>query len=470
MSDPRTNDAVTAALAHLESHWDTYLEQLKALIRIPGVSAEPPPSEPVRRSAEALRDLVEAAGFEHCEVIDFPGGHPYVYADWLHAEGAPTVLLYGHHDVMPPGRPEKWVTPAFEPTIREDGRLYGRGAVDDKAGVMVHVAAVASYLKSAGRLPVNVKLIVEGEEEAGSQSLDAFLAQYAEKLRGDVIVLTDTANHEAGLPSLTVSLRGVAGVQVEVRGLDHPIHSGMHGGPAPDAVMALCRAIAELTDEHGRPAPFLREGVRPLADAERAALATLPYHEATFREEVGIVPGATLTGDPEMPVFGRIWYQPNVTVIALEARPVAGSTNQLIESARCRISVRIVADQDPRAVQDALVRHFETRVPWGLAVTVTRESAAKWWVTEPTHAAFAHARTALAKGYGRDAVHIGCGGSIPFVEPFARHLGGAPALLMGVEDPVCNAHGENESLNLDDWRKGTRAAVHLYDELSRMRS
>lgn len=460
--------SVDLAIEHLESHWEQHVAQLMNLVRVPGVSAVPPPSEPLRQSAVAVREAMAEAGLEHCEVIDFPGGHPYVYADWLHAEGAPTVLLYGHHDVMPPGRAEKWVTPAFEPSVRQ-GRLYGRGAVDDKAGVMVHVAAVASYLKGARRLPVNVKFIVEGEEEVGSQSLDGFLAKYAAKLQGDVIVLTDTANHAAGLPSLTVSLRGLVAVQVEVRGLDHPVHSGMFGGPVPDPVMALCRAVAELTDERGRPAAFLQRGVRALSKTERRALEALPYDEATFRKEVGVVPSAQLSGDPDMPVYGRIWYQPAVTIIALEGRPIAGSTNQLVESARCRVSLRIVADQDPRELQDALVKHFETRVPWGLAVTVTRESAAKWWVTEPTHAAFAAAERALAKGYERQSVHIGCGGSIPFVEPFAKHLGGAPALLMGVEDPVCNAHGENESLNLDDWRKGTRAAVYLYDELARMK-
>jgi acetylornithine deacetylase/succinyl-diaminopimelate desuccinylase-like protein len=458
--------SVDLAIKHLESSWEEHLAQLMDLVRVPGVSAVPPPSEPLVRSANAVRQVMERAGLEHCEVIDFPGGHPYVYGDWLHAEGAPTLLLYGHHDVMPPGRAEKWVTPAFEPSVR-DGRLYGRGAVDDKAGVMVHVAAVASYLKGAGKLPVNVKFIVEGEEETGSQSLDAFLEKYAAKLQGDVIVLTDTANHAAGLPSLTVSLRGLVGVQVDVRGLDHPVHSGMFGGPVADPVMALCRAVAELTDERGRPAAFLQQGVRPLSREERSALEKLPYDERTFREEVGVLPGAQLSGDPDMPVFGRIWYQPAITVIALEGRPIAGSSNQLVESARCRVSLRVVAGQDPEKLQDALVEHFEKRVPWGLEVTVTRESAAKSWATEPTHPAFAAAERALAKGYGRAAVHIGCGGSIPFVEPFAKHLGGAPALLMGVEDPICNAHGENESLNLDDWRKGTRAAVYLYDELAR---
>lgn len=459
------SEGVVNALAQLEADWDAHMNDLCDLVRIPGISAEPPPSPALHKSAEAIRALMQKAGLEHCEVIDFPGGHPYAYGEWLHAKDAPTVLLYGHHDVQPPGRPEKWETPAFEPTIRKDGRLYGRGAVDDKAGVMVHIAAIASFLKTGGTLPVNVKFIVEGEEEAGSQSLSAFLEKYKAKLAADVIVLTDTANHEAGLPSLTVSLRGLVAVMVEVRSLDHPVHSGMWGGPVPDPVMALCKAIAELTDKDGKVALDVWKDVRKPTDAETKELASLPYSEKTFRHEVGLVEGAHLTGDPAMPVWGRVWRQPSVTVIALEARPLVGSSNQIIESARARISCRVVADMDPMKVQDILVKHFETKVPWGLQVHIERDPVAGWWMTTPDHPAFAAAGRALKAGYGRNAVHIGCGGSIPFVEPFSRVLGGVPALLMGVEDPICNAHGENESLNLDDFRKGTRAAIHLYEEL-----
>jgi len=458
---------VTRALEHLEKHWDRYLAQLGALVEIPGVSANPPPDPILRRSAEAVAELLSAVGLENAEVIDFPGGHPYAYADWLHAEGAPTILLYGHHDVQPPGRPEKWVSPAYEPTLR-DGRLYGRGAVDDKAGVMMHAAACEAWLSGTGRLPVNVRFIVEGEEEIGSNSLEAFLAEYREQMSADVIVLTDTANLDAGIPSLTVSLRGIAGVLVEVRSLDHPIHSGMWGGPVPDPVQALCKAIADLTDETGTLVPALRPGVRPLSAEARKSLAALPFDEARVREQVGMEPGASFTGDPKMPVWGRIWHQPAVTVVALEARPVEGSTNQIIESARARVSIRTVPDMDPEQVLAALTAHFEQRVPWGLDVQVTPEHTANWWVTTPEGPVFDAARRALEAGYGRRAEHIGCGGSIPFVEPFAAVLGGAPALLMGVEDPPCNAHGENESLLVEDWKSGTRAAVHLYAELGRL--
>lgn len=458
------------ALAHLEDHWSLYLDQLSALVRIPGVSANPPPDPDVTRSASAVRDVMLEAGLENVEVIEFPGGHPYVYGEWLHAEGAPTVLLYGHHDVQPPGRPEKWKTPPFEPTVREDGRLYGRGAVDDKAGVMTHVAACASWLKGAGRLPLNVKFIVEGEEEVGSTTLEPFLEKYQTKLAADVIVLTDTANLDAGIPSLTVSLRGLVGIGVEVQALDHPVHSGMWGGPVPDPVQALCKAIASLTDETGQLVPELREGVRAPSEQELSDLRALPFEEATFRDQVGLEPAADLIGNPEMPVWGRVWREPSVTVVAFEARPIAGSTNQIIESARARISVRTVPDMDPQQVQELLVRHFETRVPWGCTVRIDRECAAGWWATTPRGPAFEAAARAMEKGYGRKLEHIGCGGSIPFVEPFARVLGGVPALLTGVEDPPCNAHGENESLHVDDWKRGTRAAVYLYEELANLPS
>jgi len=463
------SEQVDKALENLESSWDKWLSHLMELVRIPGVSAKPPPAKELEDSAEAVRAIMEQAGFENTEVIGFPGGHPYAYGEWLHADGAPTLLLYGHHDVQPPGRPEKWRTPAFEPTMGDDGRLYGRGAVDDKAGVLMHVAACAAYLETTGSLPVNVKFIVEGEEEAGSQSLERFLETYKERLAADVIVLTDTANLEAGLPSLTTSLRGLASLDVEVRALDHPIHSGMFGGPVPDPVIALCRSIGALTDADGKLAvEGIWDDVRALTEKERKAMEALPFDEARFCSDVQMVPGAKLTGDQEMPVWGRIFRQPAVAVIAFEARPFEGSSNQIIESAKARISLRIVPDQDPGKVEQAVAKHFEKTVPWGLEVKTTARESAIWWMTDTSHPAFAAATRALEAGYGTSAAFIGCGGSIPFVDPFARVLGGVPALLMGVEDPPCNAHGENESLNVDDWKKGTRAAVHLYDELSRL--
>lgn len=460
-----TSPQVTRALEALDRSWPKHTRDLEALVRIPGVSADPPPNPHLEKSAREVVRIFEEAGLEACEVISFPGGHPYAYGEWLHAEGAPTLLLYGHHDVQPPGRPEKWLSPAFEPTVR-DGRMYGRGTVDDKAGVMVHVAAVAAYLSAHGALPVNVKFIVEGEEEAGSNSLEAFLEKYKEKLAADAIVLTDTGNFDTGIPSLTVSLRGIAALHVEVRGLEQPIHSG-GSGPIPDPVQALCKAIAGLTDDEGRFALDVWSNVRPLDARTKAAVEEVPFDEASFRRDTGLRPGVKLVGNPGSSPWARTWWEPAVTVIALEARAIEGSSNQIVEAARARISVRIAPDQDPVAVLDAVEKHLRTRTPWGMEVKIEREPVAGWWITEAKGPAFDAAARALEAGYGRAPINIGCGGSIPFVEPFARVLGGVPALLIGVADPKCNAHSENESLHLGDWKKGARAAVYLYDELAR---
>lgn len=453
------------ALGQLEATLDQHLDDLAALVRIGGISAEPPPNPTLVRSAEAVVELMTRAGLHGARVLTLPGAHPYAYAEWLGAPGAPTLLLYGHHDVQPVGREAKWVTPPFEPSIR-DGRMYGRGAVDDKAGVMMHVAACAAWLHATGSLPVNVKFVVEGEEEIGSGNLERFLETHAELLAADCIVLTDTANLDAGIPSLTVSLRGLAAVTVEVRALRQPVHSGMWGGPLPDPVIALSRALGELMDDDGQVMAPLRRGVAELSAFERSALERLPYQEGEFRSQAGLVEGAALIGRQDVPLYARIWREPAVAVIAFESRAILGSSNQIIDSARARVSVRTVPNQDSKVVQDALVQHFETRVPFGLEVHIEREEVASSWLTSAEGPAFDAARRAMAAGYGRDCEIIGCGGTIPFVGPFARVLGGVPALLTGVEDPLCHAHSENESLLIEDWKKGTRAAVHLYAELA----
>src|SRR5712691_8609492 len=246
----RTNGTVKAALDHLEGHFGDFQNTLVELSRIPSVSAEGFPPSEVRRSADAVADAMRRTGIENVEVLEIPGVHPYVYGDWQHRPGAPTILLYGHHDVQPPGRPEKWRSPAFEPTER-DGCLYGRGTADDKAGVMAHVAAVASYLKSSGGVPCNVKFIIEGEEEIGSENLGKFLAKYKGMMAADFIVLSDTAHFDTGIPALTYQLRGICQVDVEVQVLDHPVHSGMWGGPVPDPVQLLSRLIADLQAKDG---------------------------------------------------------------------------------------------------------------------------------------------------------------------------------------------------------------------------
>jgi cysteinylglycine-S-conjugate dipeptidase len=396
-----------------------------------------------------------------------PGAHPYVVGEWLHAgSDAPTALVYAHHDVQPPGRLEHWETPAFEPTLRSDGRLYGRGVVDDKAGVMVHVAAIRAWLEGAGTLPVNVKFIVEGEEEIGSEHLEAFLTAYAKRLQADAIVLTDTSNLVAGLPSLTTRLRGLVKVEVTLKGYDHALHSGFWGGPVPDPVMGMARLLATLTKPDGSIAvKGCVAGAKKPTTAERKALARLPYSEAALRRDASAVKGLKLHARGGAAVYAAQWFEPQIAITALEASPVEGSSNQIIPSARCRIGVRIVPGQDPKKVRQALIAHLKKHCPWGLELTVRPMTAGPAWSTDTAHPAFAAAKRALEAGYGKRAVEIGAGGSIPFVGPFARALGGVPALLVGLEDPACNAHAEDESLLIPDFEKSCRGAVHLYAEL-----
>jgi acetylornithine deacetylase/succinyl-diaminopimelate desuccinylase-like protein len=456
------------ALAALERGFPRALEDLVGLARIPSVSFPGFDPAEVERSAARVAELMRDSGLARVEVLRVPGAHPAVVGEWTGAgPGAPTALFYAHHDVQPPGRPDRWLTPPFEPTVRADGRLYGRGVVDDKAGFVLHLAAIRAWLEATGRLLLNVKLVVEGEEEIGSGHLAAFLRAHRERLRADVIVLSDTANLATGLPALTRSLRGLVVVDAEVRALDHPLHSGVWGGPVPDAATALGSILGRLVDAGGRPAiPGLADDCPELSAAERAALAALPFDEARFREEAGLPAGARLSGEPERPVYERLWYRPALAVTALEAMPLAAAANQLIAEARARIGVRVAPGQDPARVRDLVVDRLTRDPPWGVSVATTCNTATPGWVTSTEGPAFDAARRALRAGFGREPVEIGCGASIPFVGPFVEELGGAPALLLGLEDPICNAHGENESLDLDDFRKAARSSLHLMDELA----
>ncbi len=463
---------VHAVLERLESGFEERVSELCALARIPSVSAEGFPETEVARSSEAVARLLGDSGFERIEILEIEGAHPYVVGEWLGAgPEAPTLLLYAHHDVQPPGRASHWRSPAFEPTRQpeegEEGRLYGRGVVDDKAGIVVFAAALRAWLEAGLAPPVNLKIVVEGEEEIGSNHLADFLRAHHERLAADVLVLSDTANFATGLPSMTTSLRGLVIVDVRVRALDHPIHSGMWGGPVPDAATALSRLLARLFEADGEVAiPDFEADVPVIDPASRARLEQLPIDDAAFRADVGLIESAELIGGGGTNLYERIWYRPALSLTALEGVTLAEAANNLLSEAAARVGIRLAPGQDPASMRERVLALLSVDPPWGVEVSLSVEAEAGGWSIDPTGPAFAAAERALARGYGREPVYIGCGGSIPFVGPFAEVLGGAPALLLGLEDPICNAHGENESLDLADFRRAMRSAAILFEELS----
>jgi acetylornithine deacetylase/succinyl-diaminopimelate desuccinylase-like protein len=454
---------------YLKKNFNEYLEDLKTLVRIPSVSFSGFPASEVRRSAEAVAALMKKRGLENVEILEIPGAHPYVYGERMKAPGRPTLLLYAHHDVQPPGREELWKTPPFEPTLKPGpggDRLYARGSADDKAGIVIHTSAIDAYLKTIGELPVNVKLVIEGEEEVGSTHLSQFLKTYRSKLDADVLVLTDTTNFDCGVPALTVALRGLVECEVEVRALSKTVHSGMWGGPVPDPAMALAKMLSGLTDENGKIAvPGILDQVKPISEQEKVEFSRLPYQESEFRKQAGMIEGAKLHSDPHAPPIVQVWRLPSLTVNAIQASSRKQAGNIINDVAWAKVTIRVVADMDPKKVLAQLQEFLKKRCPWGLEVNFHGEAGGGAWSTDATGPVFEAAEAALERGYGRRPFKIGCGGSIPFVKPFAEALGGAPALLIGVEDPYTDAHGENESLLVSDLEKAMLGQIYLFEEL-----
>jgi acetylornithine deacetylase/succinyl-diaminopimelate desuccinylase-like protein len=435
------------------------LEDLKTLVRIPSVSFDGFPKENVVKSANAVAELLKKRGLENVQILRIGDAHPYVYAERLKAPGRPTLLLYAHHDVQPPGREEIWKTKPFEPVVKPGpggDRLYGRGSADDKAGIIVHTSAISAFLETVGELPVNVKLVIEGEEEIGSEHLAEFLRTHRKLLDADVLVLTDTGNFDVGIPALTIGLRG---------------HSGTFGGPVPDPAMALTKMLATLVDEKGHIAvPGVMEQVPKISPREIEEFRKVPYNDADFREASGMIQGVAtlepaLGSSRDISPIIQTWRLPSQTVNAVQASSRAQAGNIICDTAWAKVTIRLVGGMDPVKVLSQLEDHLKKQCPWGLQVTFKTEACNPAWSTEPTGPAFELARKALTAGYGREPLMIGCGGSIPFVKPFADALGGAPALLIGVEDPYTNAHGENESVLISDLKKACLAQAHLFSEL-----
>jgi acetylornithine deacetylase/succinyl-diaminopimelate desuccinylase-like protein len=442
---------VTEVAASVDDVLPAVRADLERLVRIPSVSAEGFDPEEVRRSAVATATMLEASGLTDVRLLEIEGAHPAVFGRHPPTAGAPTVLLYAHHDVQPPGDESDWETPPFEP-VERDGRLYGRGTSDDKAGIAMHAAALRAH---QGAPPVGVTALIEGEEEIGSSHLTEFLNEYGELLRADVIVLADLANWRVGEPALTTSLRGLVDCVVEVRTLDHAVHSGMFGGPFPDAVSALARLLATLHDERGRVA---------IPGLTSASADSLDLSERELREQAGAVPGVNRIGEGTL--TAQLWTMPSVSVLAIDAPRIAEAANQLVPVARAKVSLRIAPGDEPSQAMDALVGHLESNAPWGSEVRVIRGAKARPLAVRAEGPAYDAAREALQEAWGTPPKNIGAGGSIPFVAAFADAFPETPILLTGAADPDSRAHGANESLHLDDFAKACLAEALLLGRLA----
>ncbi len=425
---------------------------LEDLTRIPSVSLDSFDQKHVDASAEAVASLLRAEGAD-VEIVR-EGGRPAVIGSIEAPQGAPTVTLYAHHDVQPPGADADWDTPPFEPTER-GGRLYGRGAADDKAGVMAHIAALRAH---GGRPPVGVNIFVEGEEEVGSDSLATILERHGDKLASDAIVLADSMNWDIGTPALTTTLRGMIRVAVTVRTLDHGIHSGMFGGAVPDALTALVRLLTSLHDDSGDVA---------VAGLRSGEAAELDYDEQRLRQESGLLPDVRTIGTGSL--LSRMWTKPSITTIGIDAPAVDVASNTLVPSARAKVSMRIAPDEDPRDAYEALRNHLRAHTPWGAQVDIVLDDEGAGFRADADGPFYDEARGAFADAWGgTQPVDIGVGGSIPFVAAFAERFPDAAIFVTGVEDPDTRAHGANESLHLGEFEKVCLAEALLLERLGRM--
>ncbi|WP_460356368.1 M20/M25/M40 family metallo-hydrolase [Mycobacterium sp. ZZG] len=421
---------------------------LEDLVRIPSVWADPARRPEVHRSAEAVSKLLSEAGFGDVRIVA-EGGAPAVIARHPAPVGAPTVLLYAHHDVQPEGDVSEWHTPPFEPTERR-GRLYGRGTADDKAGIATHLAAFRAH---GGNPPVGVTVFVEGEEESGSPSLGRVLAAHRDELAADVIIIADSDNWSTEIPSLTVSLRGLADCVVEVATLDHGLHSGMWGGVVPDALSVLVRLLASLHDDDGNVA------VEGLHEAVTADKDFPDYSPERVRADTGLLDGVHEIGSGS--VAQRLWVKPAITVIGIDTTPIAQASNTLVPRARAKVSMRVAPGGDAAEHLAALTRHLQRHAPWGAQVTVTPGDLGEPYAIEANGPVYDAARTAFREAWGHDAVHTGVGGSIPFIAEFAKAFPDAKILVTGVEDPDTQAHSINESLHLGVLERAATAEALL---------
>jgi acetylornithine deacetylase/succinyl-diaminopimelate desuccinylase-like protein len=456
---------MTDALSYAETHASTFVEQLKDLLRIPSISTDPSYAGDVRKAAEWLRDELARVGMTRAEVME-SGGHPIVFAERIEDESLPTVLIYGHYDVQPPDPLELWDSPPFEP-VEKDGHLYARGASDDKGQAYMHVKSVEAYLQTVGRLPVNVKFLIEGEEESGSVSLVPFIEKHRDLLAADVVLVSDTGLFAEGVPSITYGLRGLAYVEVTLTGPNRDLHSGMYGGAVENPINALCRLIGHLHDQQHRVAiPRFYENVRDLTEEERKQYRQLPFDADAWRREIGLKEDKTeegysileaTTGRPTLDVNG-IWG----------GYTGEGAKTVLPSKATAKISCRLVPDQTPEEITDKLRLYFESHCPRTMTLTFRDLHGGHGAVVDLDAPAMQAAAEALEGVFGKKPLFTRGGGSIPVVADFKNVLG-LDTVLMGFGLDSDAIHSPNEKFGLDRFHQGIQASIRFLDAFARQR-
>jgi acetylornithine deacetylase/succinyl-diaminopimelate desuccinylase-like protein len=451
-------------LAFIDRNRKRFVDELVAWCRVPSISSDPARAADVARNAAHLAESCRAIGATKVEIWPTKG-HPAVFAEWIATAGKPTLLVYGHHDVQPIDPLNEWISPPFEPDLRE-GRLWGRGVVDDKGQVHIHVRAIESFIRTVGKLPINIKLIVEGEEEIGSMNLDELLRVHAGDLASDFVCVSDTAMFGRGIPSLCVGLRGLMYLEVHVDGPAMDLHSGSFGGGVANPVNALARMIAKLHTDEGRVAvPGFYDTVRPLSDVERREIASLPFDEKEWLRSTGCP--ATF-GEVGFSTLERIWARPTLDCCGITGGFSDEGAKTIIPArASAKVSCRLVPDQEPEVIEKLVADFLRSVAPPGVRVRVDYLHGGRPYLAPTDHPVYEVAKRAFSKAFGKPTVFMREGGSIPFVRTIADATG-KPCLLMGFGQPDENAHAPNEWLDLENFHLGIKSAAYLYDELSRL--
>jgi len=449
---------------YIESHQEAHLNELYEFLRIPSVSTKSEHKNDIERAARWVAEKLRAAGIEKVEIVPTKM-HPLVYGESLQAPGKPTALFYGHYDVQPPEPLDLWTSPAFEPTIR-NGNLYARGTADDKGQVHIHLKALESLRQTAGKLPINIKVIIEGEEEVGSESLWGFVAENKSRLKADALMVSDTSMLARGVPSITYGLRGLSYHQIEIAGPAQDLHSGVFGGAVPNPITILCELFAKLHDKNFRvTVPGFYDDVAALSRAERKALNSLPWKEKEFRRTVG-APG--LCGEKGYSIVEQVWCRPTLELNGIWGGYTGEGSKTVIPSkAYAKFSTRLVPNQDPGKVAKLVEKHIRKLLPKTVQMKFQVLSAGKPWVAPFTHPVFQTAQLALEQGFGKKAVFIREGGSIPFVTEMYDTFK-VPCVLIGFGLPDENAHAPDEHIALENYFGGIKSIAHFYQGLAKL--